>query len=50
MRVRYSSMVGVSSTPWMSKMAWVESQNITAAPRKIQSTRRVDSMGTSSTK
>ncbi|PKI77732.1 hypothetical protein CRG98_001856 [Punica granatum] len=43
-------MVGVSSVPWMLKMAWVESQNVTAVPRKFQSTRSVDSMGTSPTK
>ncbi|PKI57937.1 hypothetical protein CRG98_021652 [Punica granatum] len=40
-------MVGVSSIPWMLKMAWVESQNVMTAPRKFQSTRRVDSMSIS---
>ncbi|PKI48295.1 hypothetical protein CRG98_031325 [Punica granatum] len=47
MRVLYSSIVGASSVPWVLKKAWIGSQNVTAAPRKFQSTSRVDNRGTS---
>ncbi|PKI73798.1 hypothetical protein CRG98_005782 [Punica granatum] len=49
-RVRYSSMVGVSSVPWMLKTAWAGSQNVTDAPKKFQSTRQMASIGISPTK
>ncbi|PKI78509.1 hypothetical protein CRG98_001097 [Punica granatum] len=49
-RVRYSSMVGVSSVPWMLKTAWTGSQNVTAAPKKFQSTWQMASIGISPTK
>ncbi|PKI26066.1 hypothetical protein CRG98_049245, partial [Punica granatum] len=49
-RVRYSSMVGVSSVPWMLKTAWTGSQNVTAAPKKFQSTRHMASIGIFPTK
>ncbi|PKI66116.1 hypothetical protein CRG98_013474 [Punica granatum] len=37
MSVRYSSMVGVSSVPYMLKTAWLGFQKAMAASRKFQS-------------
>ncbi|PKI60443.1 hypothetical protein CRG98_019097 [Punica granatum] len=49
MSVRYSSMVGVSSVPCMSKTVRLGFQNAMAASRKFQSTCRVASKGISPT-